>query len=182
MPRLAGLALIGTLAVLSAGGAPHGCRDFVRSATTLRYPRVRDMRHTVALLPQATAPLPPDSTSVPVGGIDRDLGRDVLAKTLVNPTPPADLAASIERGRRKFARNCMLCHGSSMAGNGPVSALFMPAADLLGVTTRGRPDGYIYSYIRHGGMVMPAYGAQVTRQEAWDLVNYIRHMQTTAPR
>jgi mono/diheme cytochrome c family protein len=69
-----------------------------------------------------------------------------------------------------------------MAGNGAVSALFMQAADLLGPTARGRADGYLYSYVRHGGMVMPAYGAQVTRQEAWDLINYVRHMQKVSPR
>ena len=45
--------------------------------------------------------------------------------------------------------------------------------------TRDRKDGYIYSYIRHGGVVMPSYGAQVTSQEAWELIAYIRHMQQT---
>src|SRR5689334_19783744 len=29
---------------------------------------------------------------------------------------------------------------------------------------------------------MPSYGAQVTRQEAYDLINYVRHMQKTSPR
>jgi mono/diheme cytochrome c family protein len=182
MPRLLAFALLGLLTVFTAGGARRGCRDAWHSASTLRYPRVRDMRHTVALLPQAQAPLAPDSASVPLGGIDRDLGRDVLARELVNPTPPAELAASVRRGEAKFARTCMLCHGTTMAGNGPVSALFMTAADLLAPTTRQRADGYLYSYIRHGGAVMPAYGAQVTRQEAWDLINYIRHMQKVAPR
>jgi mono/diheme cytochrome c family protein len=69
-----------------------------------------------------------------------------------------------------------------MAGDGPVAALFMPPPDLLAEPTRLRKDGYIYSYIRHGGAVMPSYGAQVTAEEAWNLVNYIRHMQKTSPR
>jgi len=29
---------------------------------------------------------------------------------------------------------------------------------------------------------MPSYGAQVTAQEAYDLINYLRHMQQTSPR
>jgi mono/diheme cytochrome c family protein len=76
----------------------------------------------------------------------------------------------------------MPCHGKVMAGDGPVAAMFMPPPDLLAQTTRDRKDGYIFSYIRHGGMVMPSYGAQVTAAEAWDLIHYLRSMQKTSPR
>jgi mono/diheme cytochrome c family protein len=70
----------------------------------------------------------------------------------------------------------------SLKGDGPVAARFLPPPDLLGSSARGRRDGFIYSYIRNGGAVMPSYGAQVTAQEAWDLVNYLRHQQRTNPR
>jgi mono/diheme cytochrome c family protein len=58
----------------------------------------------------------------------------------------------------------------------------MPAADLLTEPTRQRTDGFLYSYIRYGGAVMPALGAQVTPGEAWDVINYVRHMQRPSPR
>jgi mono/diheme cytochrome c family protein len=58
----------------------------------------------------------------------------------------------------------------------------MPPPDLLAEATRQRADGYLYSYIRHGGVVMPSYGAQVTAKEAWDLVNFIRQQQKATPR
>jgi mono/diheme cytochrome c family protein len=67
-------------------------------------------------------------------------------------------------------------------GDGPVAALFMPPPYRLAQPTRERKDGYIYSYIRHGGIVMPSYGAQVTAAEAWDLIHYIRHLQKVSPR
>jgi mono/diheme cytochrome c family protein len=182
MLRAAGLIAIGALALFAAGGARQGCQDVRRSATTLRYPAVRDMRHTVAVKPQKGAPLLPDSASVPLEGRERDPGREVLAATLVNPTAAADLEASIRRGEDRFRRICVPCHGPQMKSDGPVAALFMPPPDLLAEPTRQRTDGFLYSYIRHGGVVMPSHGAQVTRAEAWDLVNYLRHMQKVSPR
>ena len=86
------------------------------------------------------------------------------------------------RGERKFMRTCKPCHGPIMKGDGPVAAMFMPPPDLLAETTRNRKDGYIFSYIRHGGMVMPPYGAQVTVAEAWDVIHYLRSMQKSTPR
>jgi len=182
MLRAAGLLAVGALALFTAGGPQKGCQDLRRSATTLRYAVVRDMRRSVALRPQKGAPLTADSVSVPVGGLERDPGRDVLAATLVNPTAPAERAASARRGAAVFARICVPCHGRTLAGDGPVAARFMRPPDLLAGATRERSDGFIYSYIRRGGVVMPAHGAQVTRAQAWDVINYLRDLQRTSPR
>ena len=182
MLRAAGLLAVSVLTLFSVGSAQKGCQDLRRSATTLRYPAIRDMRRSVVLKPQKGPLLPADSVSVPVGGLERDPGREVLAATLVNPTAPADLAASARRGAAEFRRICVPCHGTTMMGDGPVAALFMRPPDLLAPLTRQRPDGYIYSYIRHGGIVMPSHGAQVTRAQAWDVINYLRQMQRQSPR
>jgi putative copper resistance protein D len=182
MLKAAGLLAVGVLAVFTAGGAQKGCQDLRRSVTTLRYPVIRDLRRSVALKPQKGLPLLADSASVPVSGLERDPGRDVQAATLVNPTAPADLAASVQRGEAEFRRICVPCHGAQLRGDGPVAALFMPPPDLLAATTRARTDGYIYSYIRHGGLVMPAHGAQVTREQTWDVINYLRQLQKVSPR
>jgi mono/diheme cytochrome c family protein len=103
-----------------------------------------------------------------------------LEKTFTNPQAADD--SSIARGQRKFVRTCVPCHGTTLKGDGPVAAKFIPPPDLLASLTRGRSDGYIYAYIRHGGAVMPNYGALVTAHEAYDLINYIRHEQKTNPR
>lgn len=181
MPRLGWLA-VGVLTVFTAGSAGRGCRDLVQSATHLRYAVVRDMRMTAVIEPQKKRLLPPDSASVPVTGRERDTGRDAMARTMVNPTRPEDLDASTQRGANRFRIMCVPCHGGAMNGLGPVAAKFMQAADLLSAPVRARSDGYIYATIRHGGLVMPALGAQVTRDEAWDLVNYVRFMQRKSPR
>lgn len=183
-----GLILIVILTMMVASTAQRGCQDATRSMTHLSYYPIRDMRHSVALMPQKVITRAPDSLSVPTTGRDYltdnaeqpgDLAQ-ALGEKLTDPTVADD--SSRARGERKFQKTCVPCHGPALQGDGPVAALFMPPPDLLAEPTRQRKDGYIYSYIRHGGIVMPSYGAQVTAAEAWDLIHYIRHMQKVSPR
>ena len=182
------LLVMGFVAMLGGAVFERGCRDLKSSLTHLPYYKTRDMRTSIMLVPQHTYLKAPDSLSVPVGG--RELWntapgmeaseRARLDKTFTNPQAADD--SSIARGARKFMRTCVPCHGMSLKGDGPVSAKYIPPPDLLAAMTRGRSDGYIYGYIRHGGAVMPSYGALVTAHEAYDLINYIRHEQKTNPR
>lgn len=173
---------IGLLTLMSLGSARQGVRDAWDAVTHLGYYPYRDMRLTVALKPQKTVHRAPDEASVPVGGREWVTDREVLAATLVNPVAAAGLDSSVARGGRLYARTCVPCHGPDMAGDGPVAAQFMPPPDLLAQATRDRKDGFIYSYIRHGGVVMPSHGAIISGPEAWDIVNHIRHMQKVSPR
>jgi mono/diheme cytochrome c family protein len=175
---VAGIALV--ILTLMAGTTPQqGCQDLKNSWSHWAYYPRRDMRWTVAMIPQRDAPLVPDSLSVPMTGREYVVDRDRLVATFVNPEPMSD--SSVARGERKFQKTCIPCHGTSLKGNGPVAARFVPPPDLLGAQTRVRTDGFIYSYIRHGGAIMPSYGAQVTAPEAYDLINYLRHMQQKNP-
>ncbi len=173
---------VALLTLMTVGGVRQGLRDAWDSATHLGYYPKRDMRWTVVINPQKVINRGPDTSSVPVTGKEWQTDRDVLAATLVNPTAPADMDSSVARGERKFMRLCTPCHGMHMQGNGTVAPMFMPPPDLLAQTTRERKDGYIYSYIRNGGVVMPSYGPAVSPSEAWDIINYLRHMQKVSPR
>lgn len=181
---LAAIAVV--MVMTNVGSIQNGLRDAWVSITHLTYWPVRDMRATVAIIPQHAVMLPPPAGSVPRTGDELTFGLEGIelaernAARLVNPVASGD--SSVARGERKYHRVCLPCHGPSMAGDGPVAAAFMPPPDLLAEPTRQRRDGYLYSYIRYGGAVMPAYGAQVTAEEAWNLVNYIRHLQRTSPR
>ena len=180
--------ILGVIATLGGSVFDRGCRDLKSSATHLPYYAKRDMRTSVGFIPQQTYLKAPDSLSVPTTGKElwnpdpaaAVAERTRLEKTFVNPQAADD--SSIARGARKFLRTCIPCHGTSLKGDGPVAAKFVPPPDLLGPLTRGRTDGYIYSYIRHGGAIMPNYGALVTAHEADDLINYLRHEQKIHPR
>ena len=183
------LGLVGVLLVTLAAGAglKGGCHDLKRSLLDLTYGPNRDMRRTVVLNPQKVATRAPDSLSVPITGrIDVlkpgsfELDRVQATAGLRNPVALDDSA--LARGERIFTEICTPCHGKSMAGDGPVAAQFVPPPDLLGATTRGRSDGYIYSYIRFGGAVMPKYGQTVSATEAWNVIHYIRQRQKVSPR
>ena len=183
MPKLAlGLLGIGLLTMLTATSAQQGCQNAVKAATHWGYYPYRDMRVTVAVPPQKVVMLAPDDASVPISGRDVPGEEPPYEKNQRRVNPIASDDSSIARGERKFLRTCAPCHGATLAGEGRVAPLFMPPPDLLAQPTRERTDGFIYSYIRFGGVVMPSYGAQVTAVEAWNLVNYIRHMQKTSPR
>jgi copper transport protein len=94
----------------------------------------------------------------------------------VNPIPPN--ADSIAEGEALYIENCLPCHGPTGAGDGPVGiTLNPPPADLTIHTAPGvHPDGRLYDWITNGfpTSVMPAFQNQLTDEERWHLVNYIR--------
>ena len=98
--------LLGLLVVTTPQALRHGCQDAKQSLTSLPYGYydTRDMRHSIALMPQKVTMRGPDSSSVPITGREHEVDRDKLAATLVNPTPAADLQASIQRGEIKFKK------------------------------------------------------------------------------
>ena len=183
----AGFVAVMAVSMWSGATMQHGCKDFQTSHTQLMYPEHRDMRRTVAFTPQKGSLRAPDSLTVPISGVERApdenqllINRDATAARFVNTVPADD--SSLARGERTFARLCTPCHGKSMVGDGLVAAKFMPPPDLLAATTRGRTDGYMYSYIRYGGAIMPKYGHALSPAATWDVVNYVRHQQRTSPR
>ena len=50
-------------------------------------------------------------------------------------------------------------------------------ADLLTGVSKNLPEGYIYGYIRNGGIWMPAYGDAMSSNERWQVVMYLRQLQ-----
>lgn len=174
------LVLAAVLTLFAVPSVQQGMKDLVSSITHLKYYPIRDMRKSVVLATQKGLNRLPDEASVPITGKELIHDRDVAAERLRNPIPADE--ASIAHGDSLFKTFCVPCHGRSMAGDGPVAAQFMPPPDLLAQQTRDRKDGYIFSYIRDGGVVMPSYGFQVDATEAWHLVNFIRHQQKVSPR
>lgn len=176
------LAFLALLALWSSS-FQQGCQDLKKSVTHLSYYPIRDMRQTVAVGTQRTKWGAPDSLTVPTIGRDPypdDIPPyDIAAPKMIAP-PSTD--ASIALGDSLFHTICWTCHGKTLIGDGPVTAKFIPPPDLLAEATRGRSDGYMYMYMRHGGAVMPSYGNALSAHDAWSIVHYIRHMQKVSPR
>ena len=186
------IAVVAFLALWSMS-PQQGCNELKKAVTHLKYYPIRDMRQTIAPDPQRMiwsekGPVVwgavPDSLSVPTIGADPYAAAaapyDAVEKKIFAPTATD---ASIAHGDSLFHTVCWSCHGKTMAGDGPVVAKGMiPPPDLLGESTRGRTDGFMYMYMRHGGAIMPSSGNVLSSRDAWSLVHYIRYMQKTSPR
>lgn len=101
-------------------------------------------------------------------------------RTLANPTQRT--AESVEQGAALFAANCASCHGETGAGDGPLAdSLPAPPANFT-VHVPFHPDGVLFAWITDGirGTGMPAWAPQLSDQERWDLVNFLRANFDTA--
>jgi len=183
----AGVAVVAVVAMAGAASVQHGCQHAVTSLTTLQYFPIRDMRQTVAIDPQKTTLRPPDSLSVPVTGREWMPQHDDLManRELIGSRFQATVVAddsALAQGGRLFKRLCTPCHGQTMKGDGPVAAKFMPPPDLMNASSRARSDGYIYTYVRYGGPIMPKYGHALTVDQTWAVIHYLRGQQKANPR
>lgn len=101
--------------------------------------------------------------------------------TTQNPTV-AD-AASIERGASTYAAMCISCHGVAGQGDGPLARTFSPpAADFTTAHSQAHLDAEFFNWIRDGKPPtdMPAFGSQLSGDQIWDVINYLRALQNAA--
>ncbi len=94
---------------------------------------------------------------------------------LVNPVLPTK--ESLALGKRKFLTFCSPCHGNYADGDSRLRGQFPSPPSLHTERAINFPDGRIYHVITNGQNAMPSYAAQITREERWSIVNYIRVLQ-----
>jgi mono/diheme cytochrome c family protein len=99
---------------------------------------------------------------------------------LVSPVA-ADSARARERGAFVFSTWCQPCHGAGGRGDGPVAQRgYPPPASLLGGKAVGMRDGQIFHVMTYGQGNMPSYASQISREDRWKAVSYIRWLQSQA--
>lgn len=99
-----------------------------------------------------------------------------------NPIAAADTAA-LRIGQLMYERHCLVCHGETGAGDGPIIApdkFAFPPPSLTAAPATTRADGYVYAVIRAGRGLMPAYGARMSHMERWAIVAYVKTLQAAA--
>lgn len=96
--------------------------------------------------------------------------------------------ALLARGRQEYGIYCSVCHGVSGYGNGAVhvralelmelgKAQWTPPTSLHDQVPRERTDGHIFNTITNGIRNMPAYGSQISAEDRWAIVGYVRALQ-----
>ncbi|MCB9250534.1 MAG: DUF3341 domain-containing protein [Ignavibacteriales bacterium] len=100
---------------------------------------------------------------------------DEAGKFLVNPLIPNEQNLAV--GKNKFNIYCSPCHGYLAEGDSRLRGQFPNPPSLHSEKVRGWSDGRIYHVIVEGQNVMPSYSSQLSREERWAVVNYIRVLQ-----
>ena len=98
-------------------------------------------------------------------------------EVLQNPFPPTP--ESLEAGATSYVQICQACHGEMGRGDGPAGvALDPPPADLV-VHVPLHPEADLFRFIRDGipGTGMAPLGGQLTEEQIWHVVNYIRTLE-----
>jgi hypothetical protein len=103
--------------------------------------------------------------------------------------------ALMRRGRERYQINCAVCHGESgyggqggaahgIVGRGIIDSLTgQRNPGMIGIASyhvdrlREAPDGYLFDVIANGKNTMSAYGSQVSVQDRWAIVAYMRALQ-----
>jgi len=98
-------------------------------------------------------------------------------ETLKNPVGPND-ANAVARGSVVFSNFCRPCHGATAKGDGPVTQRGFPAPpSLYGDDVRKIKDGQIFHFLTYGKGIMPSYAGQISRQDRWNVIAYVRSLQ-----
>jgi mono/diheme cytochrome c family protein len=99
------------------------------------------------------------------------------AAAVHNPVP-AD-AASQTRGKATFKQECAGCHGTQGKGDGEDAAkLQKKPADLTASDVAAESDGELFWKITTGRSPMPKFSKRLNDNERWDVVNYVRSLQS----
>jgi mono/diheme cytochrome c family protein len=85
---------------------------------------------------------------------------------------------ALERGRERFNIYCMPCHGETGDGNGVVAQRgYLHPPSLHDDRLRSAPVGHFFDVITNGLGGMPDYSQQITVDDRWKIIAYIRALQ-----
>ena len=87
-------------------------------------------------------------------------------------------AAALDRGQERFNVYCAPCHGRTGEGNGMVVQRgYRQAASFHTDRLRDSQPGYFFDVVTNGFGVMPDYKAQITVEDRWKIIAYVRALQ-----
>ncbi len=100
---------------------------------------------------------------------------ELAEKYLLNPTSPTE--KNLLRGKKLYNVYCSPCHDNFGKGESRLKGQFPNPPTLHSDKVRNWSDGRIYHVIVEGQNVMPSYASQISVNDRWAIVNYIRVLQ-----
>lgn len=103
---------------------------------------------------------------------------DSLIIPVANPLPVTK--EILEKGKKRFDTYCSPCHGYYGKSDSRLRGLFPAPPSLHTEKVRNWKDANIYHVITNGQNVMPSYERQISRDDRWAIIHYIRVLQRSA--
>jgi mono/diheme cytochrome c family protein len=101
-------------------------------------------------------------------------------RELVSPVAPGDETA-MARGEKVFEIFCTPCHGAGARGDGLVAQRgFPPPPSLVADKAVALADGQIFHVLTYGQNNMASYASQISREDRWRVIRYVRALQAAA--
>jgi mono/diheme cytochrome c family protein len=94
---------------------------------------------------------------------------------------------TMDRGQKVYGIYCRPCHGDTGDGKGMINVRaqkigagqtgWNPPTNLTDDVVIRQPHGQIFNTITHGIRTMPGYGSQISVEDRWSVVLYLRALQ-----
>lgn len=94
---------------------------------------------------------------------------------LKNPYHPTE--ENLARGQHVFDTYCAVCHGATGAGDGPLIPKYPNPPAYNTAKSKSLADGTMFHVITAGRNNMPSHAAQVSADDRWKVILYIRALQ-----
>jgi hypothetical protein len=172
--------LVATIVALPALAAAN---VYVRMSAPLQPP----------FFPRTVHPASPSEMTVHDRKIDLDAGENPFLP--LERSNPDEYRRRVENGRRTYYRNCVFCHGDTMAGNG----MFVHGLDPIPTNFADQgaiamlQDSFLLWRIAKGGpglpeeggpwdTAMPAWEKFMTEEEMWETILFLYDFTGQRPR
>jgi mono/diheme cytochrome c family protein len=143
--------------------------------------------------PRTIHPASPSEVTVHDKKIDLDAGENPFLPLATSN--PAEFRKHVENGRRTYYRNCVFCHGDTLAGNG----MFIHGLDPIPTNFADQGaiamlrDTFLFWRISKGGpglpeeagpwdTAMPAWEKILKEDEIWEVILYLYDFTGQKPR
>jgi len=106
------------------------------------------------------------------------------AEALKNPLDAAAITpAQMKEAQRLYLVYCGICHGEKLDGQGPLpsgGAYVAAPANFTAPNIKAFPDGHYFYVMTYGIRTMGSYASQLTPEQRWWVLKYIRSKQGPA--
>ena len=110
-----------------------------------------------------------------VARIARGIATPAEARAMENPYPTAP--ESISAVKEHYVEHCAVCHALNGSGETVFGENMYPRVpDLRDSETQNLTDGELHYIISVRFTGMPAFGAEESSEEIWELVPFLRHL------